>query len=73
MPAPIPARSGELYAWWNGRPYAVFPYVRGRAAGDHDWRLTAQALDRVHALEGIALPPSTMDEPEIWQPTAGFS
>lgn len=53
MPAPIPTRSGELYAWWNGRPYVVFDLIRGRTARGDDWRLTAQALKRVRELADI--------------------
>lgn len=66
VPAPVPARTGELHAWWRGRPYAVFPFVRGRAADDGDWRVTARALRRVHELGGIDLPRYSMEEPEIW-------
>jgi len=65
VPAPIPTKTGELWAWWNGRPYAVFDFVRGRTACDDDWRLTAQALKRVHGLDGIDLPGMSMDEPDI--------
>jgi spectinomycin phosphotransferase len=67
VPAPVPTVSGELYATWCGRPYAVFPFVQGRTADDDDWRLTAQALKRVHQLDGIDLPRTTMDEPAIRQ------
>ena len=66
VPTPIPAKTGELYGWWRGRPYAVFGYVRGRAGTGEDWRLTAQALKRVHELDGIDLPRYSMDEPAIW-------
>lgn len=66
VPAPIPARTGELHAWWNGRPYAVFDFVDGRPGRDDDWHLTVRALKRVHELGGIDLPPGSMDEPEIW-------
>lgn len=66
VPVPVQARTGDLHAWWNGRPYAVFPFVRGRAAGDDDWRVTARTLRRVHELEGIDLPRFLMDEPAIW-------
>nr|MDT0661439.1 phosphotransferase [Micromonospora sp. DSM 115978] len=67
VPAPVPTRTGELHAWWNRRPYAVFPFVRGQAAGDDDWWVAARALKRVHELDGIELPRGSMDEPEIWQ------
>jgi spectinomycin phosphotransferase len=67
VPAPIATVAGELYAWWGGRPYAVFPYVRGRTAGRGDWRQTAQALRRVHSLECVDLPPGTLDEPAVWR------
>lgn len=66
VPAPVPARTGDLHAWWRGRPYAVFPFVRGREADDDDWRVTARALRRVHELGGIGLPRCSMDEPAIW-------
>jgi hypothetical protein len=66
VPAPIPARTGELHSWWRGRPYAVFPFIRGHAPGDDDWRVTARALRAVHETRGIDLPPDTMDEPAIW-------
>jgi hypothetical protein len=66
VPAPAATRTGELHAWWNGQPYAVFPFVRGRTARDGDWRLTARALKHVHALDGIDLPPGSTDEPDIW-------
>lgn len=65
VPAPIPTRTGQLFAWWDRRPYAVFPFVRGRTALDADWRLTARTLRRVHELGGIDLPTDPMDEPEI--------
>jgi hypothetical protein len=39
--APVPARTGDLPAWWHGRTYAVFPFVQGREAADDDWRVTA--------------------------------
>lgn len=65
VPAPIRTETGGLYAWSGGRPYAVFPFVRGRTAEDEDWRLTANALKRVHEIEGVDLPRSSMDEPEI--------
>lgn len=67
VPAPIPTVAGELHATFHSRPYAVFPYIRGRSATHDDWRQTAQALKRVHALEYIHLPPSTMDEPSVWR------
>jgi hypothetical protein len=67
VPAPIPTVSGPLYATWQGRPYAIFPYVRGRTATTDDWRQTAQALRRVHELGHVGLPHGTMDEPEIRQ------
>jgi spectinomycin phosphotransferase len=67
VPAPIQTKAGELYAWWNGRPYAVFRFVQGRTARDDDWRLTAQALKRVHELDGIDLPYGSMEETEIWR------
>lgn len=67
VPAPIPTKDGELYAWWNRRPYAVFDFVRGRTARDDDWRLTAQTLKRVHELDCIELSCSSIDEPEIWR------
>jgi Ser/Thr protein kinase RdoA (MazF antagonist) len=67
LPAPVPTKTGELYAWWQRRPYAVFPFVRGRIAGDDDWPLTVRALKRVHELDGIDLPRDSMDEPQIWQ------
>lgn len=67
VPAPIPAKAGELFAWWRGRPYAVFPYVQGRTARGDDWYLTAQALKRVHEVDGIGLPQTSIDEPDIWQ------
>ncbi|MGH3165565.1 MAG: phosphotransferase enzyme family protein [Trebonia sp.] len=66
VPAPVPAGTGELHAWWSGRPYAVFPYIRGRAPDDDDWQVTARALRRVHELDGIDLPRGSMDEPAIW-------
>jgi spectinomycin phosphotransferase len=67
VPAPIRTKAGELYAWWNGRPYAVFRFIQGRTARDDDWRLTAQALRRVHELDGIDLPRGSMEETEIWR------
>jgi spectinomycin phosphotransferase len=66
VPAPIPAKAGGLYAWWRGRPYAVFPYVPGRTARRDDWHLTAGALKRVHEVDGIELPRPPIDEPDIW-------
>lgn len=66
VPALMPARTGELHAWWDGRPYAVFDFVRGRTAHDDDWRLTAQSLRHLHELDGIGLPRDSMDEPDIW-------
>lgn len=67
VPAPIPARTGDLHARWHGRPYAVFPYVRGRAPGDGDWPVTARALRQVHEIGGIDLPRDCMDEPHVWR------
>jgi hypothetical protein len=67
VPAPIPARAGELHAWWRGRPYAIFPYVQGRTARGDDWYLTARALKRVHEVDGVDLPRTLIDEPHIWQ------
>ncbi|MBE1606454.1 phosphotransferase enzyme family protein [Actinopolymorpha pittospori] len=67
VPAPVPTVAGELYGTWCGRPYVVFPLVHGRTADDDDWRLTARMLKRVHQLDGIDLPPTTMDEPLIWK------
>jgi Ser/Thr protein kinase RdoA (MazF antagonist) len=67
VPAAIPAATGELYSWWQGRPYAVFPYITGRPADDdRDWRLTAQAMKQIHGLDGIDLPLATLDEPHVW-------
>lgn len=66
VPVPIPTTSGGPYAWWQGRPYGVFPYVAGRTANDDDdWRVTAQALKRVHDTHGIDLRRGSMDEPAI--------
>ncbi|MGW5364905.1 phosphotransferase [Actinopolymorpha pittospori] len=67
VPAPVPTVAGELYGTWCGRPYAVFPLVHGRTADDGDGRLTARMLKRVHQLDGIDLPRTTMDEPLIWK------
>jgi Ser/Thr protein kinase RdoA (MazF antagonist) len=67
VPAPITTVAGGLHGTLRGRPYAVFPYVHGRTASRDDWRQTAQALKRVHSLEYVDLPPTTMDEPEIWR------
>jgi aminoglycoside phosphotransferase (APT) family kinase protein len=45
----------------------VFPFVPGREANDDDdWRITAQALKRIHELDGIDLPRGSMHEPAIW-------
>lgn len=66
VPAAIPTRAGELYAWWRGRPYAVFRYVQGRPATQDDWQLTARALKRVHETDGIDLPRTPIDEPHVW-------
>ncbi|GAB3820385.1 phosphotransferase [Kribbella italica] len=66
VPAAVPTLSGSLHATWNGRPYAVFPFVHGRPATDDDWRLSARALRRVHdtqpASGGLTLPVGTLDE-----------
>jgi aminoglycoside phosphotransferase (APT) family kinase protein len=67
VPAPISTVAGELHATWRGRPYAVFPYVRGHPASHDDWRETAKALQQVHDLDHLDLPHGTMDEPEIQQ------
>ncbi len=67
VPAAIPASTGELYSWWQGRAYAVFPFIAGRTADDdRDWRLTVQAMKQIHDLDGIDLPLDTLDEPHIW-------
>jgi spectinomycin phosphotransferase len=50
---------------WQGRPYAVFPYVHGHAQRDDEWRQAAQALKSVHELHAVDLPRTTMDEPDI--------
>ena len=66
VPEPIAAVSGELYAVRDGRPYAVFPYVRGRGATFDDWRTTAEALRQLHELgDQVDLPRDTMDERHI--------
>lgn len=65
VPAPISTERGGLHAWSEGRPYAVFPLVRGRTARDDDWRLASNALKGVHETKGINLPLASMDEPEI--------
>lgn len=65
VPGPVPTTTGSLHATWRGRPYAVFPFVQGRTAHGDDWRLTARALKSVHELDGVELPRSSMDEPEI--------
>ena len=65
VPAPIPTTTGELHAWCDGRPYAVFPFVEGRTARDDDWRLHARALRRVHDVGGIDLPAMSMAEPQL--------
>jgi Ser/Thr protein kinase RdoA (MazF antagonist) len=56
---------GELSSVSGGRPYAVFPYVRGRTAGDDDWAETARAMKHVHEITEVALPRTTMQEPCI--------
>jgi spectinomycin phosphotransferase len=66
VPTPIATATGQLHAWSEGRPYAVFPYVAGRTANKDDWRLTAQALAQVHRLDGIDLAMRPIDEPDIW-------
>jgi spectinomycin phosphotransferase len=65
VPPPLPARTGELHSWWGGRPYAVFPFIRGRAADAGDWRVMARTLRRIHETGGIALPRGSTDEPRI--------
>lgn len=67
VPTPIRTKADGLCATWDGRSYAVFPFVRGSGLQDADWRLSARALKRVHAVDGIDLPLSTMDEPHIRQ------
>lgn len=32
VPAPLATTAGESHAWSNGRPYAVFDFIRGRTA-----------------------------------------
>ena len=54
VPAPVRTVSGELHATWQGRPYAVFPYVHGHAQRDDEWRQAAQALRSVHELPRLA-------------------
>ena len=65
VPSPVRTVSGELHATWQGRPYAVFPYVHGHAQRDDEWRQAAQALRSVHELHAVDLPRTTMDEPDI--------
>lgn len=67
VPVPVPTVAGALHATSGGRPYVVFPYVRGRAASQAEWQLTARALKRVHATQQVELPPFTTAEPEIQQ------
>jgi hypothetical protein len=42
VPAPVRTVNGELHATWQGRSYAVFPYVHGHAQRDDEWRQAAQ-------------------------------
>lgn len=65
VPAPVRTVRGELHATWQGRPYAVFPYVHGHAQRDDECRQAAQALRSVHELHAVDSPRTTMDEPDI--------
>lgn len=64
LPVVVPLRTsaGSLMATSGGRPYAVFPFVRGRPAGDDDWAEMARALRGVHAVRDVSLPRTTMEE-----------
>jgi hypothetical protein len=65
LPVPRPLRS-DLARTDDGRPYAVFPYVRGRHATADDCVEVARLLRHVHDLRtdhlGLAAPSPT-DEP----------
>jgi aminoglycoside phosphotransferase (APT) family kinase protein len=64
LPVAVPLLTvdGALTSRSDERPYAVFPYVRGRTATDDDWAQTARCLRRVHQIVDVDLPRSTMDE-----------
>jgi Ser/Thr protein kinase RdoA (MazF antagonist) len=65
LPVPRPLRS-DVTRTDNGRPYAVFPYVRGRHATAADGVEVARLLRRVHDLptDHLVLPtPLLSDEP----------
>jgi hypothetical protein len=65
LPVPRPLRS-DLVRTNDGRPYAVFPYVRGRRAAADDCVEVARLLRHVHDLrtDDLVLPaPSPSHEP----------
>lgn len=53
LPVPIPLRTrdGALFATAGTLSYAVFPYVRGRAATWADWAEIARVMRRMHELD----------------------
>lgn len=50
LPVPVPLRAGdgEVITYSQGRPFAVFPYIRGRPATWSDWGELANAMRRIH-------------------------
>jgi spectinomycin phosphotransferase len=65
VPVAVPTRDGASHAMADGRANAVFPFVPGRGATDHDWLQTAESLRQVHEVAGIDLPVIAFDEPTI--------
>jgi hypothetical protein len=51
VPVPLRTRDGTLVATAGTRSYAVFPYVRGRAATWADWAEIARVMRRMHDLD----------------------
>ena len=51
VPVPLRTRSGALVATAEEHNYAVYPYVRGRAATWADWAEIAQVMRRMHEVD----------------------
>jgi hypothetical protein len=67
VPVPLRTRNGALVATAGGHSYAVYPYVRGRAATWADWAEIARVMRRMHEVdvERLDAPRAEMDRSGI--------
>lgn len=62
VPAARRARDGSYTSLHDGRPYALFPFVEGRAGTWDDADAIARAMRSVHEIAGLVLPETDMEE-----------